>query len=437
MPLSSEVKKDIAGGLYNETLGLLYGNSPAVLEHQQQRYLEAILQFEKIYGAEREISLYSTPGRTEIGGNHTDHNHGVVMAAAVNLDIIAVVSKNKGHIARVQSMGFDGQDTVDLAYLEPVTLEYGKSAALVRGVAAGIQQRGGKVNGFDAYTTSDVLRGSGLSSSAAFEVCMATIFNEEYNDGRFTAVELAIIAQLAENKYFGKPSGLMDQTACAVGSTITIDFENPAAPKVDKIPFDLAAYGYKLVITDTGGSHAGLTDEYAAIRQEMESVAHFFGKNTLRELALEQVLAQVPAIRAKEGDRAVLRSIHFFEECRRVAELSAAIRSHNFETFKALIIESGHSSFEYNQNAYSVRHPEEQGVALGVAVSQLVLAGKGAWRLQGGGFAGTIQAFVPEGVLSQYCEALRSIFGEDACYSLNVRSVGTVKVTPVITSGQV
>ncbi|MDL2324439.1 galactokinase [Ruminococcaceae bacterium OttesenSCG-928-A16] len=431
MPVSAQVKKDIEAGLYDESFEELYGAGPVVVHKQRQRYTQAVTQFEETYGGEREIAIYSTPGRTEIGGNHTDHNHGVVMAAAVNLDIIAVVSKNNDNFARVQSKGFGAPDIVDLAYLEPVNLEYGKSSALVRGVAAAIKQRGGMVAGFDAYTTSDVLRGSGLSSSAAFEVCMATILNGEYNQNKFTAVELGMIGQFAENKFFGKPSGLMDQTACAVGNAITIDFKDPEHPQVTEIPFDLAAHGYRLVITDTKGSHAGLTDEYTAIRREMESVAEFFGKEYLRQITLEQLLANISAIRAQQGDRAVLRSIHFFEECRRVGVLAGAIGKNDFETFKAAIIESGHSSFEYNQNAYSVRRPEEQGVALGLAVSQLLLAGKGAWRLQGGGFAGTIQAFVPNDLLETYCNELQTIFGSDACYVLNVRGRGTTQVTPL------
>lgn len=430
MPLSEELKKQISAGLYDRAFETLYGAGPAVLAKQKERYIDAINQFEAAYGGKRNISLYSAPGRTEIGGNHTDHNHGIVMAAAVNLDIIAVVAKNNDNFARVLSKGFGAPDIVDLSYLEPVTTECGKSSALVRGVAAAMKRRGGTIGGFDAYTTSDVLRGSGLSSSAAFEVCVGAVLNGEYNEGRFSAVELGMIGQYAENEFFGKPSGLMDQTACAVGNAITIDFKDAAKPIVTEIPFNLSEHGYKLVITDTKGSHAGLTDDYTAIRREMEAVASFFGRKTLREISLEDITTQIPAIRKKTGDRAVLRAIHFFEECRRVGALANAVHEGDFEAFKTLIVESGHSSFEYNQNAYSLQHPAEQGVSLGLAISQLILAGRGAWRLQGGGFAGTIQAFVPDSLLEEYCEALQDVFGADACYVLEVRSRGAVPVLP-------
>lgn len=432
MPISSELKKAILHGDFDNTFSVLYGDNPEVIEKQRKRYSAAIAKFDDMYGADKEISIYSTPGRTEISGNHTDHNNGRVMAASVNLDIIAVVAKASDNFIRVLSEGFGSPDIVDLSYLQPVNLEYGKSSALVRGVAAGIRERGGYIGGAEVYTTSDVLRGSGLSSSAAFEVCVATILNEEYNKGEFSPVELALISQYAENKFFGKPSGLMDQTACSVGNVITIDFENPEKPIVDRIPLKLSEYGYKLVITDTKGSHAGLTDEYASIRREMESVAKYFGKTQLREVSYEKFLAEIPNVRKQEGDRAVLRALHFFAECNRVNLLVSAIAKKDFEKFKEIIIESGNSSFEYNQNAYSVRRPEEQGVSLGLALSQLFLQGKGAWRLQGGGFAGTIQAFVPDELLAQYCAELERVFGEKSCYVLDIRSYGSVKVTETL-----
>lgn len=428
MPTTAELKQQIEGGLFDGTFANLYGPGEERALAQRSRYAKALQEFERIYGGGRQTAIYSAPGRTEIGGNHTDHNHGIVMAAAVNLDIIAVVAQNSDNCARVHSQGFGTADIVDLARLEPSKQEFGRSSALIRGVAAAIKQHGGVVGGFDAYTTNDVLRGSGLSSSAAFEVCMAAVFNGEYNEGRFTPVELGIMGQYAENIFFGKPSGLMDQTASAVGSAITIDFKNPENPVVEKIPFDLAGAGYQLVITDTKGSHAGLTDEYAAIRQEMESVAKLFGGKVLRDVKQETFMAQIPMVRKAVGDRAVLRSIHFFEECRRAPLLAGAARNGNFEVFLKLILEGGNSSFEYNQNAYSVHNPAEQGVSLGLALSQLVLEGSGAWRLQGGGFAGTIQAFVPNHLLKAYCNTLANVFGGDACYVLSVRGPGAVKV---------
>ena len=289
---------------------------------------------------------------------------------------------------------------------------------------------GGKVGGFDAYTTSDVLRGSGLSSSAAFEVVIGEVFNGEFNEERFSMVDIAKISQYAENVFFGKPSGLMDQTACAVGSAITIDFADPTAPIVNKVGFDLTGHGYALCITDTKGSHADLTADYAAIRSEMEQVAEFFGKKVLREVDEEEFIREIPAVRAKTGDRAVLRAMHFFNDCRRAGQLCDAVREDRFEDFLQLILQGGHSSFEFNQNAYSIHSPAEQGVSLGLALSQRILQGRGAWRLQGGGFAGTIQAFVPVDLLDAYKAQLEGVFGEGACYVLSVRNYGAVAVVP-------
>lgn len=423
-----ELIEQIRQGVYDTAFTHLYGQ--AHVEAQRARYIEAIEEFAAEYGAEREVSLYSAPGRTEIGGNHVDHNNGVVMAAAVDLDIIAVVSKNDENIVRVKSKGFEKKDVVDLAVMQPQASEMGRSSGLVRGVAAGILEKGGKVGGFDAYTTSSVLRGSGLSSSAAFEVVIGAIFGGEYNDNSLDAVEIAKISQYAENVFFGKPCGLMDQTACAVGSAITIDFKDPTAPVVNKVAFDLAKHGFALCITDTKGSHADLTDDYAAIRSEMESVAAFFGKKVLREVNEDDLFANLSAVREKLGDRACLRAIHFFAECRRAAVLYQDVADDRFDDFLSDIIQGGHSSFEYNQNAYSIKHPAQQGVSLGLAVSQRLLTGKGAWRLQGGGFAGTIQAFVPVDMLDEYKSALEAVFGEGACYVLNVRNYGAVPVTP-------
>lgn len=428
MPITTEVIHKIQQGEYDTVFAELYGNSVQQIQAQRNRYTQTIRSFEEKFGKDREIAIYSAPGRTEIGGNHTDHNNGVVLAAAVNLDIIAVVSKNEENCIRVHSQGFKGTDVIDLACLQPVEAETTHSASLIRGVAAGIQDRNGIIGGFDAFTTSDVLRGSGLSSSAAFEVCMGTILNHEYNGGRFSPVEIGIISQYAENVFFGKPSGLMDQTASSVGSAITIDFKDTAAPVVEEISFPLADFGFHLVVTDTKGDHADLTDEYAMIRGEMEDVANYFGKKVLREVDPQEFYAAIAQCRQVTGDRAVLRAHHFFEECRRARKLAVCIKERDIDEFLATIIESGHSSFEYNQNAYSVKHPREQGVSLGLALSQMVLAGRGAWRLQGGGFAGTIQAFVPDSLLQEYCGKLQQVFGEDACYVLNIRGKGGVRV---------
>ncbi len=431
MATTSELKQQIQSGAYDAALAELY--TAAQVPAQRERYLRTIEGFEKNFGAGRQVRLYSAPGRTEIGGNHTDHNNGVVMAAAVDLDIIAVVAKNDRNAARLVSEGFGKIDDIDLSVLTPQPAESEHSASLIRGVAAGFAARGGRIGGFDAYSTSNVLRGSGLSSSAAFEVCVGAIFRGEYNADdheKFSQVEIAKIGQYAENVFFGKPSGLLDQTACAVGSAISIDFKDPAAPVVDKVAFDLAAKGYALCISDTKGSHADLTDDYAAIRREMESVAACFGRHVLREVDEAEFMAAIPAVRRKTGDRAVLRALHFFNECRRAAALRRAVEQDDFESFLRLIIACGHSSFEYNQNAYSIHAPQEQGVPLALAISQQVLEGRGAWRLQGGGFAGTIQAFVPLDLLESYRAAIDGVFGAGSCHVLTVRNHGAIEVTP-------
>ena len=433
MATSAELKQNILNGGYDQAFAKLYGADTATVAAQRVRYVDMIDHFEENFGTGRTVCLYSAPGRTEIGGNHTDHNNGVVIAAAVNLDIIAVVAKNDENVVRVISHGFGKIDDVNLRDLTPQPVEAEHSASLIRGVAAGIVKDGGKVGGFDCYTTSDVLGGSGLSSSAAFEVCMGAIFRGEYNDNdmkRFDQVKNAMISQYAENVFFGKPCGLMDQTACAVGGVITIDFKDPAHPMVGRTAIDLAKHGFVMCISDTKGSHADLTDDYAAIRREMESVAEQFGKKVLREVDEDEFYKALPKLRKAVGDRAVVRAMHFYNDCRRAAQLCDAVREDDFDTFLRLIIEGGHSSFEFNQNAYSIKNPKEQGVPVALALSQRVLNGRGAWRLQGGGFAGTIQAFVPVDLLDAYKAAIDGCFGEGSCHVLNIRNYGAVPVTP-------
>ena len=426
-----ELKQQIAQGEYDAAFTKLYG--AAAVQEQRKRYTDLINEFEKAYGTERTVRLYSAPGRTEIGGNHTDHNNGVVLAGSVNLDMVAVVSPNEENVIRVKSLGFDKIDDVDVNILTPQPREAEHSASLIRGVAKGIVDAGGKVGGFDCYSTSNVLRGSGLSSSAAFEVCIGAILRGEYNDNdmeKFSQVKIAQIGQYAENVFFGKPCGLMDQTACAVGKVITIDFKEVGHPVVREVPFDLAAKGFALCISDTKGSHADLTDDYAAVRREMESVAEFFGKKVLRDVDEETFLKAIPEVRKVTGDRAVVRAIHFYNDSRRAGEIYEAIKADDFDRFLQLIIEGGHSSFEFNQNAYSIKNPQEQGVPLALAISQNVLNGRGAWRLQGGGFAGTIQAFVPLALLETYKNAIDAVFGAGSCHVLSVRNYGAVMVTP-------
>ena len=420
------LKNNIMNGDYDARFKRVYVTDEAV-KLQHERYVSLAEDFAALFGEERDARLFSAPGRTEVGGNHTDHNHGRVLAASINLDAIAVASKNDENIVRVKSRGYN-MDVCDITDLEIKEDEKGHSPALVRGMCAGFKKYGYEIGGFDACTMSSVLSGSGLSSSAAYEVLVGTMLNYLYNDGKVDAITIAKIAQYAENVYFDKPCGLMDQMACSVGGFVTIDFNNPAEPIVNEVKFDFASSGHSLCIVDTKGSHSDLTDDYAAIRSEMESVAGVFGKNVLREVDEEEFKKNIPAIREKVGDRAVLRAMHFFADNARVLKEVDALKKGNFDEFKSYILESGDSSYKYNQNVYSNKKPLEQPVSLALALSESILKGKGAWRVHGGGFAGTIQAFVPNEILEDYKNAMESVFGDDSCYVLIIRPVGGVEV---------
>ena len=422
---TSELKTLLAGAEYDAVLAKNYKKED--IEFQKERYTKLAEKFEEYFGSGREVEVYSAPGRTEVCGNHTDHNHGCVLAASVNLDAVAVVSKNSENIVRVKSEGYK-IDAVDLAELGVMPSERGKSEALIRGVCAAFKNRGYGVGGFDAATVSDVLSGSGLSSSAAFEVLIGTILNHLYNDGKISAVEIAQIAQFAENEYFGKPCGLMDQMACSVGGFVMIDFNDPSKPVIEKLGFDFGACGHALCIVDTGGDHSDLTDEYAAVRGEMEAVAAKFGKSVLRDVDRVEFEKNISVIRDVAGDRAVLRAMHFYNENVRVEKQAKALKAGDFEAFKALVIESGFSSYMYNQNVYTCRSSANQPVSVALAICQDVLIGKGAWRVHGGGFAGTIQAFVPYELLDEFKSRICAVFGEKSCYVLNIRPEGGIKV---------
>ncbi|MBQ8683924.1 MAG: galactokinase [Clostridia bacterium] len=413
----------IRSGEYDVAFARLYGE--AQVAAQRDRYICAVEGFAATFGEDGgELRLFSAPGRTEIGGNHTDHNYGRVLAGSVNLDVIAVVRRAEGAI-RVQSAGYP-MDEVKLDALHPVVEEMNRSASLIRGTAARFDQLGYAIGGFEAYTTSNVLKGSGLSSSAAFEVLMGVILNYTYNDGRVSPVEIAQIAQYAENAYFGKPCGLMDQMASSVGNIITIDFADPAAPVIEPVDFDFASTGYALCIVDVGGNHADLTDEYAAVPGEMKAVAASLGVPVLRQTTMAALLANITELREKHGDRAVLRAIHFLQENERVTQQVAALRAGDFDTFKKLIIASGNSSFEYLQNVYAVCNIEEQGMSLALALAQTVLDGCGAWRVHGGGFGGTTQNFVPLDKLDAFKATIEQVFGEGSCHVLSIRPCGGV-----------
>ena len=420
-----ETREFICGGGMDERLSGLYGAGQ--IEAARARYAELADLYKERIGDAENVRFFSAPGRTEVCGNHTDHNHGKVMAAAINLDAVACAAKTDDHYIRVFSKGYPG-DTIDLNDLTPQEKEKEKSASLVRGVAARFKELGYNVGGFDAVTVNNVLKGSGMSSSASFEVLVGTVLNYLYNDGKVSAVEIAQIAQYAENVFFGKPCGLMDQMACSVGGFVKIDFGDPAKPVIDPVNFDFASCGHSLCIVDTRADHADLTFEYAAIRQEMEAVAGFFGKSCLRETPEADVMANLAALREKLGERPVMRAMHFYADNRRVDAEAEALGKGDFETFKALTVASGRSSYMYNQNVFAASMPQSQPVALALALSEYILDGRGAWRVHGGGFAGTIQAFVPDDLLAEYKEKTEALFGEGSCYVLAIRPVGGCEV---------
>ncbi|MBQ5319533.1 MAG: galactokinase [Oscillospiraceae bacterium] len=403
----------------------LYGEK--MLAFQQERYAKAEKSFEELFGTTENLMIFSASGRTEVGGNHTDHNRGKVLAAAVGLDVIAFVTPTDDGIITVKSEGFP-QDTVDTADLSIKEEDKNTSAALIRGVADGLKKDGFSIGGFKAYTTSNVLKGSGISSSAAFEVLIGTILSHLYNGGKVTAVKIAQIAQYAENAHFGKPSGLMDQMASSVGGFIEIDFADTANPVIDAISYNFAESGHSLCIVDTKGSHANLTPEYAAIPVEMKSVAQFFGKNELRDITREQLWEKVDEVRKACGDRAVSRAFHFFDENERVDREANALRRGDLDAFLREVNASGNSSFKYLQNIFATVDSREQGVVLGLYTAERVLNGRGACRVHGGGFAGTIQAFVPNDLLDKFISEMEHLFGEGSCYNLYIRPVGGTKV---------
>lgn len=423
---SKMLKEKLASGEFDARLKEVYLSDKAV-EDQKKRDAEIIDEFVRLFGDNDSIELFSAPGRTEVGGNHTDHNHGKVLAASVDLDTVAAAAKRDDGIIVEKSFKFDALE-VDIADLEVHTEEFGKSSGLIRGMCAGFKERGYNIGGFNAASMSRVLSGSGLSSSAAYEVLIGTILNHLYNDGKVSPVEVAKIAQYAENKYFGKPCGLLDQTASSVGSFITIDFKDPSNPVINKVDFDFASCGHALCIIDTGGNHSDLTDDYAAVRGEMEKAAAVFGKSVLREVDEDEFMDNISLVREKVNDRAVLRAMHFYGENRRAEAEVKALEDGDFEKFKELVTESGRSSYMYNQNVFTSKDVEHQSVSVALAMCEYLLKNKGAWRVHGGGFAGTIQAFVPLDMLDDFCEKMEAVFSKGSCYVLSVRPFGGIKL---------
>lgn len=421
---ANELKELIASGAL-EKYAAYYND----VNEQKGRFLSAIDNFVALYGDEREIFIFSTPGRSEIIGNHTDHNRGKVMAGAITKDIIAVAARRDDGIIRYKSEGYD-EIVVNLSEIDnPDAFPDFTSTSLVAGMARGIENRGYAVGGFDAYSVTEVLKGSGISSSAAFEVMVGNVINHLYADGAIDNKEIAKIAQYAENVYFGKPSGLMDQMACAVGGFVYIDFACADSPEVVPLDFSLSEAGYALCIVNTGGNHADLNADYASVPEEMRAVARSLGGEVLCGRCEGELVAKIPELRETVGDRAILRALHFIRENGRVEAARSALVSKDISAFLGIISESGKSSFEYLQNVYTTVNVKEQGLSLALALTDGYLSGKGcAWRVHGGGFAGTVQVFVKRELLDGYVKYIESVFGEGAAMVLNIRPVGAVRL---------
>lgn len=396
--------------------------------HYIERFEKVLDGFFETFGKEDDLRIFSAPGRTEIGGNHTDHQHGAVLAGGLNLDVIGVCRPNGTKEIRIKSEGYP-MDIVNLSELEPNSAEYGRSESLIRGVAAKFAEMGYELSGFDAYTMSSVLKGSGMSSSAAFEVLLGNMMNGLYADGAVNPVEIAKIGQYAENVYFGKPCGLLDQMASSVSGMVAMDFADVTKPVVEKIDFDFAATNHALCIIDTGADHSDLTDEYAAITVEMKKVANFFGKDFLNEVTKEEFMAKMKDVRESiKDDRAILRAYHYFNETERAKEEAKALKAGDFEKFLLIVKKSGLSSYTYLQNVFAASMPNNQAVSLSLALCDEILGNRGAYRVHGGGFAGTIQAFVPYDVLDEFKSKIESVLGEGMCHVLSIRPVGGCEI---------
>ena len=400
------------------------------IKYQTERYTNAVKKYTELFSDSEDydddVCIISAPGRTEVCGNHTDHQRGEVLAASINDDAIAIVGNS--YSVNIMSEGYP-MISFSIDDISKNDNEEGTTVALIKGVLAGCKDRGFSIGGFNAYITSDVLGGSGLSSSAAFETVIGNVISNLYNDGKIDAVTIAKIGQYAENHYFGKPCGLMDQMACSVGGLCHIDFASPEEPVIESIDVSLDEYGYSLCITDTKGSHADLTPDYAAVPSEMKSIASYFGKNVLKELNENDVLENINSLREKYGDRAVLRAFHFYEENIRVKTAAEALKDHDFNSFLDNISKSGNSSYKYLQNVFTTHDITHQNVSIALCISEMVLGDEGGVaRVHGGGFAGTIQAFVKNEFVSKYKDSMDSVFGEGACAVLKIRKYGGIRV---------
>ena len=419
----TEIKQKIENGAFDKDFTMLYGDVSAA----RARYSAACDSFCGIFPERDGIRLFSAPGRTEVGGNHTDHQHGCVLAGGVNLDVIAVVAPNNDGKVRIKSEGYD-MDVIDIAELEKNEAEHGRASALIRGVLSRFKELGCALSGFNAYTTSNVLKGSGLSSSAAFEVLVGNIINGMFFENKADEITIAKIGQYAEREYFGKPCGLLDQMASSLGGFTYADFFDPSEPITEKINLDIHSFGYTLCVVDTGGNHANLTQDYADITIECKKISNALGVDFLRDADSDRFYKSIPELRRSCGDRAVLRAFHFFNEQNRVEEQKAALKAGDFESFLRLVNESGNSSYDYLQNLYSNSDVAEQGLPLAIAFTKRFLNGRGACRVHGGGFAGTIQCYIPTEILADYKKMIESVFGSGSCCVLNIRPVGGYEI---------
>jgi len=413
----------------------VYGKEEAILDSQNERYNSLISKHKEKFGAE-ELHLFSAPGRTELGGNHTDHNHGLVLAASVNLDSIAVCSRNNINEVTIFSEGYDEPFFVKLNDLRSKKEEEGTTNALIRGIASRFAELGFSIGGFDAFISSDVLIGSGLSSSASIEVLIGTVFNVLFNGKEISSEQIALVGQYAENNFFGKPCGLMDQLASVVGGIIAIDFENLQSPSVEKIDFNFDLSEHRLIVVNSGGSHEDLTEDYSSIPKEMKAVANSIGKEVCRDISMDDLLLKIRELRPVLGDRAILRTMHFFEENEKVTKQIEALRKKDFKRYLKLVNKSGNSSFKWLQNIYSPKNVSEQGVSLALAITERYIDAikEGACRVHGGGFAGTIQVFLPVESVPEYIKLIESVFEKGSAKILTIRSEGAVYINSYFNS---
>ena len=428
MICAENLRKDLTMGVYTQKLSWLYSCTPETAQEYADRYIHVLNGLDQQFGAHETASIFSAPGRTEIGGNHTDHQHGCVLAGAVNIDMIAAVAPNSLGQMRLQSEGY-AAIAVPLSDLKKKTEEENTSAAILRGTCAAFADLGAEMTGLDIYVASNVPKGSGVSSSAAFEVLLGTILNELFmGEKKVTPVKIAQIGQWVENVYFGKPCGLMDQMASSVGGVVGIDFADPAAPVVESLAFDLSDAGLSLCILDSGADHADLTDEYAAIPADCKAIARTCGAEVLRDVDLSTFITNIPACREQFGDRAVLRAMHFFADNARVPQQIQALKEKDYATFLRLVEASGHSSWECLQNVTPAGAVSQQAVAMTISVAKQFLNGRGAVRVHGGGFAGTVQAFVPVEIVPQFKEAMEAVLGANTCNVMLIRPVGGIRI---------